>query len=62
MKPIPDTTEAASAVDPLGVPGCGTGPVGRFSFVARELAALWRELAGHPRAFPAPKSSRKNTP
>lgn len=25
-----------------GLPDCGTGPLGRLRFVARELAALWR--------------------
>lgn len=25
-----------------GVPGCGTGPLGRLRFVISELAALWR--------------------
>lgn len=25
-----------------GLPDCGTGPLGRLRFVAREIAALWR--------------------
>jgi hypothetical protein len=33
----------ACGSDDLGVPKCGTGPTGRLRFVARELAALWRD-------------------
>ncbi len=30
-----------------GVPQCGTGPVGRVSFVGSELRDVWRELRAH---------------
>ncbi len=33
-------------VHPVGVPSCGTGPVGRMRFVAAELTDLWGELRG----------------
>jgi hypothetical protein len=29
-----------------GVPDCGTGPLGRLRFVAREFAERWRHHGG----------------
>jgi hypothetical protein len=53
-----DAPGPACAAVPGGVPGCGTGPVGRIAFVARELASLWRERAGHARTTPGPDTDR----
>jgi hypothetical protein len=53
-----DAAGTACAATRGGVPGCGTGPVGRIAFVARELASIWRELAGHARTTPGPDTLR----
>lgn len=39
-----------------GVPACGTGITGRFSFVVTELADLVRELRGRGWSRPEPPS------
>ncbi|MGH3583749.1 MAG: hypothetical protein ACRDUB_19325 [Mycobacterium sp.] len=38
----PTPRERSGVAAESEVPDCGTGPLGRLRFVARELAALWR--------------------
>lgn len=55
-----DRRSAARVVGANAVPGCDTGPAGRFVFVTGELADLWREIIGHSRPTPDPDTGGDN--